>query len=111
MSYRVRSTRGTQFRRWATERLKNPPVANSGVPDRFDELLERVRDIQASERRMYLRAWQTSMSKNRRNDRPARRPIVELCRSRLTPGQALPLGLGATGEIWKSWARRPRFAF
>lgn len=70
VGYRVRSTRGTQFRRWATERLreylvkgftldderlKNPPVAGSGVPDRFDELLERIRDIRASERRMYLR--------------------------------------------------------
>lgn len=70
VGYRVRSSRGTQFRRWATERLreylvkgftldderlKNPPVAGSGVPDRFDELLERIRDIRASERRMYLR--------------------------------------------------------
>lgn len=70
VGYRVRSTRGSQFRRWATERLseylvkgftldderlKNPPVAGSGVPDRFDELLERIRDIRASERRMYLR--------------------------------------------------------
>lgn len=70
VGYRVRSTRGTQFRRWATERLreylvkgftlddqrlKNPPVAGSGVPDYFDELLERIRDIRASERRMYLR--------------------------------------------------------
>lgn len=70
VGYRVRSTRGTQFRRWATERLrdylvkgftidderlKNPPVAGSSVPDRFDELLERIRDIRASERRMYLR--------------------------------------------------------
>lgn len=70
VGYRVRSTRGTQFRRWATERLseylvkgftlddvrlKNPPVAGSGVPDRFDELLDRIRDIRSSERRMYLR--------------------------------------------------------
>ena len=70
VGYRVRSARGTQFRRWATERLseylvkgftlddvrlKNPPVAGSRVPDRFDELLERIRDIRASERRMYLR--------------------------------------------------------
>jgi hypothetical protein len=70
VGYRVRSSRGTQFRRWATERLreylikgfvldderlKNPPVASSVVPDRFDELLERIRDIRASERRMYLR--------------------------------------------------------
>ena len=70
VGYRVRSPRGTQFRRWATERLreylvkgftldderlKNPSVAGSAVPDRFDELLERIRDIRASERRMYLR--------------------------------------------------------
>jgi hypothetical protein len=32
------------------ERLKNPP--GPGVPDYFDELLERIRDIRASERRM-----------------------------------------------------------
>ena len=35
------------------ERLKNPP--GPGVPDYFDELLERIRDIRASEKRMYLR--------------------------------------------------------
>jgi hypothetical protein len=37
------------------QRLKNPPVEGSGVPDYFDELLERIRDIRASEKRMYLR--------------------------------------------------------
>ncbi|MCF7849991.1 MAG: virulence RhuM family protein, partial [Kiritimatiellales bacterium] len=37
------------------ERLKNPPVEGSGVPDYFDEMLARIRDIRASERRMYLR--------------------------------------------------------
>ena len=35
------------------ERLEHPP--GPGVPDYFDELLERIRDIRASERRMYLR--------------------------------------------------------
>ncbi|EGR0231661.1 virulence RhuM family protein [Vibrio vulnificus] len=70
VGYRVRSTRGTQFRQWATrllqeylikgfvmddERLKNPPVSHSAVPDYFDEMLERIRDIRASERRVYLR--------------------------------------------------------
>jgi hypothetical protein len=68
VGYRVRSSRGTLFRQWATnrleeyarkgfvlddERLKNPP--GPGVPDYFDEMLERIRDIRASERRMYLR--------------------------------------------------------
>ncbi len=70
VGYRVRSPRGTQFRIWATERLreylvkgftldderlKSPPVEGSGAPDYFDELLERIRDIRASERRVYLR--------------------------------------------------------
>lgn len=70
VGYRVNSKRGTQFRIWATERLreylvkgftmdderlKNPPAPGSGVPDYFDELLERIRDIRASEKRMYLR--------------------------------------------------------
>ncbi len=68
VGYRVKSPRGTQFRIWATqrlreyivkgftmddERLKNPP--GKGQKDYFDELLERIRDIRASERRMYLR--------------------------------------------------------
>ena len=68
VGYRVRSPRGTQFRQWATarlseylvkgftmddERLKNPP--GLGQVDYFDELLERIKDIRASERRMYLR--------------------------------------------------------
>ncbi len=37
------------------KRLKNPPVGSSAVPDYFDEMLERIRDIRASERRVYLR--------------------------------------------------------
>jgi hypothetical protein len=37
------------------ERLKNTPVEGAGVRDYFGELLERIRDIRASERRMYLR--------------------------------------------------------
>ena len=68
VGFRVRSARGTQFRQWALERLgeyltkgfalddarlRAPP--GPGVPDYFDELLERIRDIRASERRMYLR--------------------------------------------------------
>jgi hypothetical protein len=68
VGFRVRSHRGTQFRQWATahlseylvkgftmddERLKNPP--GPGHHDYFDELLERIREIRASERRFYLK--------------------------------------------------------
>ncbi|MEE3609072.1 virulence RhuM family protein [Avibacterium paragallinarum] len=64
IGFRVRSRRGTQFRQWANtqlaelmkkgfvmddDRLKNP----DGRPDYFDELLERIRDIRASEKRFY----------------------------------------------------------
>ena len=64
IGFRVRSKRGTQFRIWANqnlkeymlkgflmddERLKNP----DGRPDYFDELLERIRDIRSSEKRFY----------------------------------------------------------
>jgi hypothetical protein len=64
IGFRVRSKRGTQFRIWANQnlkeymvkgftidddRLKNP----EGHPDYFDELLERIRDIRASEKRFY----------------------------------------------------------
>ncbi|MDY6438811.1 MAG: virulence RhuM family protein [Prevotella sp.] len=64
VGYRVRGVRGTQFRQWATEhlteylvkgftmddeRLKNP----DGRPDYFAELLLRIRDIRASEKRFY----------------------------------------------------------
>lgn len=64
VGFRVRGTRGTEFRQWANrhlseylvkgfvlddERLKNP----DGRPDYFDELLLRIRDIRASEKRFY----------------------------------------------------------
>ena len=64
VGYRVRSPRGVQFRLWAStilkeyllkgfvmddERLKNP----DGRPDYFDEMLKRIRDIRASEKRFY----------------------------------------------------------
>jgi hypothetical protein len=65
VGYRVRSHRGTQFRRWATERLREYVVkgfvldderlkqGRSPGPDYFDELLERIREIRASEKRFY----------------------------------------------------------
>jgi hypothetical protein len=65
VGYRVRSFRGTQFRRWATERLNEYLVKGftmdddrlkAGVnigSDYFDEMLERIRDIRSSEKRFY----------------------------------------------------------
>lgn len=66
VGYRVRSTRGTQFRQWATARLSEYLVkgftlddqrlkGTSGVVDYFDELLQRIREIRASEARVYQR--------------------------------------------------------
>ncbi|MGN1226915.1 MAG: RhuM family protein, partial [Candidatus Cryptobacteroides sp.] len=64
VGYRVKGVRGIQFRQWATrnlseylvkgfiidsDRLKNP----DGRPDYFDELLAKIRDIRASEKRFY----------------------------------------------------------
>jgi len=94
VGYRVRSQRGTQFRRWATERLseflvkgfsmddqrlKNPPVEGSSVLDYFDELLERIRDIRASERRMYLRVREIFTLAG--DYEPGRRETTEFSRS------------------------------
>ncbi|MDZ4675398.1 MAG: virulence RhuM family protein [Gemmatimonadota bacterium] len=63
VGYRVRSARGTQFRQWATERLReylvkgfvmdDARLQEPGGWDYFDELLARVRTIRASEKRFY----------------------------------------------------------
>jgi len=65
VGYRVKSLRGTQFRKWATERLNEYLVkgftldderlkeVNNIGSDYFDEMLERIRDIRSSEKRFY----------------------------------------------------------
>ncbi len=65
VGYRVKSHRGTQFRQWATERLREYLVKGFVMDDErlkegrgigadyFDELLERIREIRASEKRFY----------------------------------------------------------
>lgn len=65
IGYRVRSHRGTQFRQWATGKLNEYLAKGFSIDDDrlkemrnfgqdyFDELLERIRDIRASEKRFY----------------------------------------------------------
>ena len=64
VGYRIRSVRGIQFRQWATRHLSEYLVKGftmdderlkelDGRPDYFDELLARIRDIRASEKRFY----------------------------------------------------------
>lgn len=64
VGYRVKSLRGTQFRIWATERLKEYIVKGFALDDErlkqggkntryFQELLQRIRDIRSSERNFY----------------------------------------------------------
>jgi hypothetical protein len=66
VGYRVRSLSGVQFRQWATDRLREYLVkgfaldderlkGRDELADHFDELLARIREIRASERRVYQR--------------------------------------------------------
>lgn len=90
VGYRVRSPRGTQFRQWATahlneyllkgfvmddERLKEPAAV-----DYFDELLARIRDIRASEKRFYqkVRDLFALSSDYRSDDRDAQQFFAEV---------------------------------
>ncbi|QSL94961.1 virulence RhuM family protein [Ectopseudomonas toyotomiensis] len=89
VGYRVRSTRGTQFRQWATRtlgeylqkgfvmddaRLKEPRW------DYFDELLKRIRDIRASEKRFYqkVRDLFTMAEDYRANEQDTARLFAEV---------------------------------
>ena len=57
IGFRVRSKRGTQFRQWANRNLKEYMIKGFVIdddrPDYFDELLARIRDIRASQKRFY----------------------------------------------------------
>jgi hypothetical protein len=75
IGYRIRSQRGTQFRQWATQRLREYIVKGFTLDDErlkqggtkneyFDELLQRIREIRLSERNFYRKIcdiYQTSV--------------------------------------------------
>lgn len=77
VGYRVKSHRGTQFRIWATQKLKeylikgfvmdDDRLKQSGAGNYFDELLSRIRDIRSSEKvfwRKVLEIYATSIDYN-----------------------------------------------
>ena len=81
VGYRVKSIRGTQFRKWATERLKEYLIKGFALDDErlkgnaggnyWQELLERIRDIRSSEKVMYrqvLDLYATSVDYNPRSE-------------------------------------------
>ena len=81
VGYRVKSHRGTQFRIWATQRLReylikgftmdDERLKRSGGGNYFDELLARIRDIRSSEKvfwRKVLDIYATSIDYNPDND-------------------------------------------
>lgn len=90
IGYRVRSHQGTQFRRWATERLREYLVkgfvmddvrlkeGRSIGADYFDELLERIRDIRAGLRcgNRHIRTSPLPVFSQERADRPSRYSIT-----------------------------------
>lgn len=81
VGYRVKSIRGTQFRRWATERLKEYMIKGFTMDDErlkgngggnyWKELLDRIRDIRSSEKVLYrqvLDLYATSVDYNPHSD-------------------------------------------
>ncbi len=121
IGFRVRSKRGTQFRIWANrnlkeylakgfvmddERLKNP----DGRPDYFDELLERIREIRASEKRFYqkVRDLFALSSDYDKTDKATQMflPKPRTSCSMLSPAKPPPksswTGLTRTNPTWRS---------
>lgn len=81
VGYRVKSLRGTQFRIWATQRLReylikgytmdDKRLKNGGKDSFFDELLTRIRDIRSSEKifwRKVLDIYATSVDYNAKSE-------------------------------------------
>lgn len=122
VGYRVRSPRGTQFRRWATTILQDHLIKGFSLDDRrlkepaggwdyFDELLERVREIRASEKRFYqkVRDLFTTAVDYDRTDETARRFFQSIQNKMLwavtghTASAAAAVVLGRTSNGRKEW--------
>ena len=85
VGYRVNSLKATRFRQWATRTLKeyivkgfvlNDDMLKNGAPfgqDYFDELLARIRDIRASERRVWQKVTDIFQECSFDHDREMRR--------------------------------------
>lgn len=81
VGYRVKSLRGTQFRQWATQRIKEYLIKGFSInteylknpegKDYFEELLKEIREIRASEKRFYAKIkdiYATSVDYNKTSD-------------------------------------------
>lgn len=81
VGYRVKSHRGTQFRIWATKRLKefiikgftldDERLKNAGEGNYFEELISRIRDIRTSEKNFYYKIreiFRTSVDYEEKSD-------------------------------------------
>jgi hypothetical protein len=118
VGYRVKSHRGTQFRIWATQRLReyiikgftldDDRLKQAGGGNYFEELLARIRDIRASERSSGARSWTfmpPASTMTRQPISPA--SFLRWCRTRCTgrptdirQQKSLPAGRKQAGRIW-----------
>ncbi|MBU4480599.1 virulence RhuM family protein [Patescibacteria group bacterium] len=133
VGYRVRSYRGTQFRQWATERLReyivkgftldDERLQEPGGLDYFDELIERIRAIRASEKRFYQKIreiYATSIDYN--SNHPISREFFATVQNKLhyaitghTAAELIAERSDATKPYmgltnWKGSRRRRRFS-
>ena len=105
IGYRVRSPRGVQFRQWATTTLREYLVKGFVMNDErlkepdgwdyFDELLARIRDIRASEKRFYQKVRDLfALSQDYQDDERAAQDFFAEVQNKMLHAVALELLLG-----------------